>query len=190
MRLRTQHESHVEVVATIYHFDIDVADHDRNVFESLALKVARHPSESEDYMWTRVLAYALEYTEGIEFSRGGISEPEDPPIAIRDLTGAYRSWIEIGTPDADRLHKASKASPRVAVYLHKDPQPWLNRLDGSRIHRAGAIEIHAMDRALLDRLAAHLERRIAFSLSVSDRELHLSLQSASVSGRMTRLTLS
>ena len=67
--------------------------------------MARHPSESEEYLWTRVLAYALEFTDGIGFSRGGISDPDEPPLAVRDLTGAYRSWIEIGAPDADRLHK-------------------------------------------------------------------------------------
>src|SRR5213075_119026 len=94
--------------ATIYTIEIDLNDSDRGVYESLALRVARHPSESEEYLWTRVLAYALEYEEGIEFSSGGISNPEDPPIAVRDLTGAYRTWIEIGTPDADRLHKAAK----------------------------------------------------------------------------------
>ena len=56
--------------ATIYNFDIDLADGDRGVWESLALRVARHPSESEEYLLTRVLAYALEFAEGIEFSAG------------------------------------------------------------------------------------------------------------------------
>src|SRR4051812_18653402 len=101
--------------ATIYNVEIDLADHDRGVFESLAIRAARHPSESEEYFVTRLLAYAIEYTEGIEFSRGGVSGPEDPPIAVRDLTGAYKAWIEIGNPEAARLHKASKAAPRVAV---------------------------------------------------------------------------
>src|SRR3954465_10384218 len=117
------------LTATIYTFDIDLADADRGVYESLALRVARHPSEAEEYLLTRVLAYAMEFADGIEFSRG-LSDPDEPAIAIRDLTGAIRAWIEIGTPDAARLHKASKASPRVAIYTHKDPAQLVGRLSG------------------------------------------------------------
>ena len=174
------------LTATIYQFDIDLADHDRGVHESLAVRVARHPSESEEYLWTRVLAYALEYGEGIEFSRGGISEPDDPAIAIRDFTGAIRSWIEVGAPDAARLHKASKAAPRVAVYVHKDPAQFLGRLSADRIHRADAIEVYAFDRGFLGQLALHLDRRTAFSLSVSDRELYVSIADQQITGHVTR----
>src|SRR5688572_18431649 len=106
--------------ATIYNFDVELADTDRNVYDSLALRVARHPSESEEYLVARLLTYLLEYAEGIEFSRG-VSDPDEPAIAVRDLTGAIKAWIDIGTPDAARLHKASKAAARVAVYTHKDP---------------------------------------------------------------------
>src|SRR5215813_39610 len=128
------------LTATIYKVDIDLADHDRHVYESLAIQAARHPSESEEYLVARVLAYALEYREGIEFSRGGVSGPEEPAILVRDLTGRIGTWIEIGTPDAARLHKASKAADRVVVYVHKDPRQFLNQLAGEKIHRADALE--------------------------------------------------
>src|SRR6202140_4427852 len=105
------------LTATIYNFDIELADSDRQVYESLSLRVARHPSESEEHLVARLLTYLLELTEGIEFSRG-ISDPDEPTIAVRDLTGAIRTWIDIGTPDAARLHKASKTADRVAVYTH------------------------------------------------------------------------
>src|SRR5687767_174195 len=98
--------------ATIYNFDVELADNDRQVYESVALRVARHPSESEEYLVARLLAYLLEFTEGIEFSRG-VSDPDEPTIVVRDLTGALKTWIDIGTPDAARLHKASKAADRV-----------------------------------------------------------------------------
>src|SRR5689334_9326308 len=106
--------------STIYNFDVQLSDVDRGVYETLSLRVARHPSETEDYLITRVLAYCLEYTEGIAFSKG-LADPDEPSIVIRDLTGALQVWIEIGAPDAERLHKASKASPRVVLYTHKDP---------------------------------------------------------------------
>jgi uncharacterized protein YaeQ len=175
----------VALTATIYSFDIDLADADRGVYESLALRVARHPSESTEYLLTRVLAYALEFGEGIEFSRG-LSSPDEPAISIRDRTGALRSWIEIGSPDAARLHKASKASPRVAVYMHKDPGQFLGRLAGERIHRAEAVELWEMDRRLLAALAARLDRRMAFALSVTDRELSLSVASDTLTGAVVR----
>lgn len=174
------------LTATIYNFDIDLADQDRDVYDTLALRVARHPSESEEYLWTRVLAYALEFVEGIEFSRGGLSDPDEPAIAIRDLTGSIRSWIEVGAPDAARLHKASKAAPRVAVYAHKDPTQLLSRLSAERIHRAEAIELYSFQRGFIGGLAPYLNRRVAFGLSVSEREIYLSIGSDTLTGCITR----
>lgn len=173
------------LTSTIYNFTVDLADQDRGVYESLALRVARHPSEAEEYLVTRVLAYALEFTAGIEFSRG-LSDPDEPTIAARDLTGALRLWVEIGNPDAARLHKAAKAAARVAVYTHKDPQQLLNRLRGERIHRAGEIAIYSLDRALVGALAERLDRRMAFSLSVSDGELLVSTDTENLSGSVVR----
>jgi uncharacterized protein YaeQ len=172
--------------ATIYNFDVELSDTDRHVYESLALRVARHPSESEEYLVARLLAYLLEYAEGIEFSRG-VSDPDEPTIAIRDLTGSITTWIDIGTPDAARLHKASKAASRVAVYTHKDPAQFLKQLAGERIHNAGALELYAFDRPLVTGLVDRLERRVAFSLSVTDRELYLSIGSDNLTGVVTRL---
>ena len=174
------------LTATIYNFDIDLADADRHVYESLALRVARHPSESEEYLVTRVVAYALEVTEGIAFSDGGLSDPDEPAIAVRDLTGAIRSWIEIGSPDAARLHRASKAAPRVAVYTHKDVERLTANLAGERIHRREALELYAVDRALVAALAARLDRRMAFTLSVSGGELFVSIGTETLTGVVTR----
>jgi uncharacterized protein YaeQ len=171
------------IAATIYTFDIDLANADRQVYETLALRVARHPSESEEYLVARVLAYAMEYTEGIAFSRG-VSDPDEPAIVVRDLTGAIRSWIEIGSPDAARLHRAAKAAPRVAVYTHKDAALLLRNLSGERIHRAADLELYAIDRALIRDLAARLERRMSFSLALADRELYVSIGADTLTGRV------
>jgi uncharacterized protein YaeQ len=179
---------HMALTATIHQFDIDLADADRRVYESLALRVARHPSESAEYLLTRVLAYALEYADGIEFSRG-LSDPEEPAIAVRDPTGAVRAWIEVGAPDAARLHKAAKASPRVAVYMHKDPGQYLARLNGTRIHRSDQLELWAVDRAVLSVLVAQLDRRVTFSLAVTERELFVAIGSTTITGPLTRHVL-
>jgi len=172
----------VALTATIYKFDIDLADSDRGVYESIAVQAARHPSEPEERLVARVLAYALEFAEGIAFSPGGVSEPEDPAIAVRDLTGAIRVWIDIGSPDAARLHKASKAAPRVAVYTHKDPARLIANLAGERIHRASSIEIYALAPSLVDALVSRLDRRMAFTMSVADREIFVSLGTETLTG--------
>jgi uncharacterized protein YaeQ len=175
----------VALGATIYTFDVDLADAGRAVFESLALRVARHPSETEEYLVARVLAYALEFTEGIEFSRG-LSEPDEPAIVVRDLTGAIRSWIDIGAPEAARLHKASKTVPRVAVYTHKDVARVIRRLAGQRIHRVESLELYSIDPDLVGELAARLERRMAWSLSVTDRDLYLTVGGHTLTGALAR----
>jgi uncharacterized protein YaeQ len=173
------------LTATIYKFEIDLADADRDVYETLSLQVARHPSESEAHLVARVLAYALEYAEGIAFSRG-LSEPDEPAIAVRDLTGVIRVWIEVGMPDAARLHRACKAAPRVAVYTHKDPAQLVTRLTGERIHRPEALELYAIDRSLIAAFVARLDRRMGFAMSVADRELYLSIGTETLSGKVVR----
>src|SRR5207237_2822617 len=107
---------------TIYVFDMELANSDSSVYESLRVSIARHPSETPEHMLTRVLAYCLEYTEGIALSNG-LSEPDEPAIAVRDLTGVLKAWIDVGAPDAMRLHRASKAAPGVADSAHPDARP-------------------------------------------------------------------
>lgn len=173
------------LTATIYNFDVDLVDADRSVYEALALRIARHPSESEEYLVTRLLAYCLEYAEGIAFSNG-LSDPDEPAISIRDLTGAIRVWIEIGSPDAARLHKAGKAAGRVVVYTHRDPGQWLRQLESAKIHRAADIEIYGFERSLISALAARLERRMAMTVSIAERHLLIATHRGTVEGGATR----
>jgi uncharacterized protein YaeQ len=177
------------LTATIYNFDIDLADSDRQVYETLALRVAQHPSESDEHLVARLLAYLIEYVDGIEFSRG-VSSADEPAIAVRDLTGALRVWIDIGSPDAARLHKASKVASRVAVYTHKNPEQLVKQLSGARIHKADALELYAIDRALVAALVARLQRRLELSVSINERELYISIGDEQLTGRISALTLS
>ena len=178
----------VALTATIYHFEIQLADVDRGVYEPLAFRVACQPSETEEYLMSRVLAYCLEYAEGIGFSKG-IAEPDVPALFVRDLTGALTVWIDVGAPDAARLHKASKASPRVALYTHREPRHVLQALTGERIHRAAELELHAIDRALIDGLVARLERRNSWELSVTERHVYVAVGGETVDGDVTRFVV-
>lgn len=174
------------LTATIYQFDVQLADVDRGVYETLAFRVACQPSETEEYLVSRVLAYCLEYADGIAFSRG-IAEADTPALAVRDLTGALRVWIDVGAPDAGRLHKASKASPRVAVYTHREPRHLLQALAGERIHRADVLELYAIDRALTDGLVQRLDRRNDWALSVTDRHLYVTIGDETIEGDVQRI---
>jgi len=160
--------------ATIYILTIDLADMDRGVYEALELRVARHPSETSEYMLVRILAYCLEYQEGIALTEG-VSSGDEPAILVRDLTGRLTAWIEVGMPDAARLHRGSKAAGRVAVYTHRDVRQLLGQLAGERIHRGSEIPIRAFDRTVLDEVAALIERRTSMAVSISSGELLISI---------------
>lgn len=177
------------LTATVYTFQIQLSDMDRGVYEALAFKAAQHPSESDEYLVARVLAYCLEYREGIAFGRG-LAEPDEPAISVTDMAGTRQVWIEIGSPDAARLHRASKASPRVAVYTHKDPGTLIRKLDGERIHRKNSIVVVALDRELIAALAARLDRRMTLTVMVSDAHLYVTHESITIDGALSRIPLS
>lgn len=162
------------LTATIYNLDVDLADIDRGVYETFTLRVARQPSETAEYMLTRVLAYCLEYTEGIALTEG-VAAGEDPAVVVRDLTGRATGWIEVGMPDAARVHKGSKLAGRAVVYTHRDPRQLLAQWAGTRIHNVTEIAIFAFDRARVEEIAARLERRSRLSLSITERELYVEL---------------
>lgn len=172
------------LTATIYNFDVDLADADRHRYETLALRMARHPSESEEHLVARLLAYCLEYADGIVFSNG-LSDPDEPAVSVRDLTGGLRVWVDIGSPDASRLHRASKSADRVVVYTHKDPTQWLRQLSGERIHRASEIEIVSFDRTFVASLVERLARRTSLTVSVADRHVLVALDGIVLEGALT-----
>jgi uncharacterized protein YaeQ len=164
--------------ATIHTFAIELSDADRNVYRSLELRVARHPSETAPFMLARTLAYCLEYQDGIALT-DGVAAVDEPAVLVRDLTGRITAWIEVGAPTPERLHRGSKAAPRCAVYAHRDPAPWLAQLAGEKIHRAAEIPVHSFDRAFMDEASAALGRRATLSLSVTGRHIYLDVDGRS-----------
>ena len=158
----------------MYQFSIDLSDMDRGVYETLELRVARHPSETAEYMIVRVLAYCLEYEEGITMTEG-VSSGDEPALLVRDLTEKVTAWIEVGMPDATRLHRGSKHAGRVAVYTHRDARQLLAQLAGQKIHRASGIRIRAFDRGVIEAIANAIARRTSLSLSVAHGEAYVSI---------------
>ncbi len=161
--------------AAIHRFEISLADGDRGVYADLDLRVARHPSESGVFLAARILAYNLEYADGIQFSKGGVSDVDEPALSIFDLRGDRQAWIEVGAPSAARLHRASKATPRVALYTDRRIDILRTSVAGERIHRSEHLLVTAFARDFLRGIEGTLERNNRWSVSIADGHLYLTL---------------
>jgi len=177
------------LTATMYHFQITLSDVDRGVYEELDLRLARHPSETMRYLVTRALAYCLSYEEGIAFSKGGLSSAEEAPLSVRDRTGALLAFIDIGQPSAERLHKASKSAPRVAVFTHVEPALLQREASSRAIHRVEQIEVWRFDPEFLDRLAEKLGKNEKFELVRTDGQLYVTRAGETLNGSLVRASL-
>lgn len=174
------------LTATMRRFTIALADSDRGVYDELDLRVAQHPSESDRYLVARVIARALEHAEGVDFTRG-LAADDEPALWQRDLRNDLQAWIEVGTPATDRLHRAAKASPRVAVYGWKGVEALAEAIIEARVHRGDQIALHAIDPAFLDAVAATLDRNNRWDLSVAGGQLYLATAAGQLETAIARV---
>ena len=171
--------------ATVYHLVLTLSDVDRGVYETLDLRLARHPSESARYFWLRTLAYCLCYEDGIAFSKGGLSDSDEPPISIFDPTGIRLAWIDVGSPSAERLHRAAKAARRVALFSASEWSLLEREAASRRIHEVESIEVQLLEPAFLDALEPHLQKHLTLELVRSAGTLYVTLPSALVQGSIS-----
>jgi uncharacterized protein YaeQ len=174
--------------ATVYHLQIELSDIDRGVYESLDLRVARHPSETMRYLLARVIGYCLCYEPGIAFSKG-LSATDEPAVWARDLQGSLRLWLEVGTPSPERLHKASKASPRVVVFTQGDASSLQKAARAKAIYKAESIELYPLDLAFLDALDAATDRNARWTLVHTEGTLYVTSGDVSLEMPLGRQTL-
>jgi uncharacterized protein YaeQ len=172
--------------ATMRRVHIALADSDRGVYEELDWRVAQHPSESDRYFVARVLARALEHGEGLEFSKGGVSDDSEPALVQRDLRGDLVAWIEIGSPAPDRLHKASKAAPRVVVYTWKNADQLVEAIRERGVHRAEDLELNVLAAEWLDAIAVTLDRSNTWELSIAGGQIYLTINGALFEGSVEK----
>jgi len=177
------------ITATMHHVEVALSDVDRGVYEAIDLRVAQHPSESMRYMVTRTLAYCLSYEEGIAFSKGGLSSTDEAPIAIKDPTGILLAWIDIGAPSAERLHKASKAARRVAVFTHAEMHQLRKEARAKAIHKVEAIEVWRFEPRFLDAIEAKMERNTKLELTRNDGQLYVAIGGATVEATLAPQSL-
>lgn len=173
--------------STLYRINMDLSDVDRGVYEALDLRVACHPSESEERLVTRVLAYGLLYEEGLEFGKG--LSTDEPGLWKRDLTGQIEHWIDIGTPSADRVHLASKKAGKVSIVCHHSEEALKREVSRRKVHRAEQVQVLLLEPALIKSLAEVLDRTSQWSLVRTDGDLNISVGEHNFTGTLRNISL-
>jgi uncharacterized protein YaeQ len=175
--------------ATVYQAQIALSDVERGVYETLDLRLARHPSETLRYMLTRMIAYCLCYEEGIAFSKGGLSSTDEPPISVMDPTGRRIHWIDVGSPSAERLHKASKASERVSLFTSNDLAQLKREAENRSIFRADKIAIWQLEPGFLDAVEGKIDRKTKLELVRNEGRLYLTVGTVVAEGEISAVRL-
>lgn len=157
----------------LYHFEVALSDVDRGIYQTLDFRLSQHPSENALYLLTRALAYPLSYQENLEFSPGGLADPDSPALLAKSAMGTLELCIEIGNPSAKRLHKASKAANQVVVYTYKNPDLIVKEVARETVHRAEQIQIFAFEQKFLESLEPHLKKNNRWSLLHQEGHLDL-----------------
>jgi uncharacterized protein YaeQ len=158
--------------ATIHKVRLQLADMDRNIYGDHELTIARHPSETDERMLMRVLAFALNVPAddahgALELAKS-LWDTDEPDLWQRDLTGDIVHWIEVGQPDDRRLSKAASRARKVTVYSYATSTPiWWQGLQGKLV-RAPKVAIWAVDPEQSQALAALVERSMGWQVTVQD----------------------
>lgn len=158
--------------ATIHKAQLNIADMDRQVYGEHQLTIARHPSETDERMLVRVLAFALhvpadDHRGALELAKS-LWEPDEPDLWQRDLTGAVVHWIELGQPDERRLAKAASRAEEVTVYSYASSTPvWWAGLQGKLV-RAPKVAVWQIEAEQSQALAALVERTLQWQVTVQD----------------------
>ncbi len=175
--------------STLHHLDLQLAHVDRGVERTLALKVARHPSETMERLWLRVLALAWQWEEGIAFGPG-LCEPDAPDVLAARLDGTPSLRVRVGRPEPERIAKdvAQGGGARVAV-LFESPrrlEAFVEEARARGLDRVGQAELAAVDPALLAALAAREDRRVKVSITLVADHLYVDVAGETLDGPLTR----
>jgi len=157
--------------ATIFKVDLEIADMDRGYYGSHALTIARHPSETNERMMIRVLAFALCADERLQFG-GGVSTAEEPDLWRKSLTGDIEQWVELGQPDPRRIHKACGRADSVRVYLYggtKAATWWEQERRG--LERHGNLRVTQLAAEQTAQLGELAERGVSLQCNIQDGEV-------------------
>lgn len=173
--------------STVFKAELGIADLDRHYYQDHALVLARHPSETDERMMVRLLAFALNASETLEFGRG-ISSEDEPALWQRDLTGAVQHWLEVGQPDERLLRRACGRADRVTVYAYgRGLEQWWQQ-NASAFARLDKLTVWKLDAADCQALAALAERGMRLQCTIQDGQLMLAADADTLSIEPQRLS--
>lgn len=178
--------------ATIFKTDLHIADMDRSYYAEHALTVARHPSETDERMLVRVLAFALHAREALVFGKG-LSADDEPDLWQKDMTGAIELWIDVGLPDEKRIRKACGRAAQVVVlsYGGRVADLWWEQ-NGSalkRLDKLTVINLPVADSAALVGLLQDGQRNLQLQCLIQDGQIWLSNENERIEIDLQRLKM-
>ena len=160
--------------STVYKATIQLSDVDRGIYETLPVTVAQHPSETEDRLVARLLAYALFFEPELTFTKG-VCAADEPDIWVKGPDGRVRLWIEVGLPESDRIIKASRHAERVALLaVGKALSSW-NQHHLPRLERITNLTVVSIEQAFITTLSLQLKRSINWSITITEGALYLTV---------------
>ena len=159
--------------ATIFKADLQIADMDRNYYHEHALTIARHPSETDERMMVRVLAYALHASEALSFGKG-LSADDEPDLWQKDLTGAIEFWIDVGQPDEKRIRRACGRARQVCVYSYggNGAAIWWDQT-GGKLDRTRNLSVMSLPATAGQALAQLARRNMQLNCTIQDGQIWL-----------------
>ena len=160
--------------ATIHKADLHVADSDRHYYGSHSLTIAKHPSETEERMMVRIIAFALQAQEDLVFTKG-LSDTDEPDLWVKDLTDAIKLWIEVGQPDERRILKACGRSDQVIVYCYggHTSKIWWDSI-ATKLTRARNLQVISIPAEQAKDLNKLVERSMVLHVNIQDGEAYVS----------------
>ena len=173
--------------STIYRVGIQLSDIDRGLYESLQVTVARHPSETEERLLARILAYALYYEPELTFTKG-VGAGDEPDLWSKGPDGRVRCWIEVGLPDAERLAKASRHSERVVLCAFGSALPVWEKQQLPKLAGISNLTVISLELAFLGSLKERLQRNISWSLTVTEGSIYLTIDGETLESDVNHLT--
>ncbi len=157
--------------ATIFKAAVQVSDTDRHYYASHALTLARHPSETDERMMMRLLAFALHAHEALQFGKG-LSTDDEPDLWHKDLTGAIALWIDVGQPDEKRLRKACGRAGQVVVYSYggSGAAIWREQI-AATVERSRNLTVRSVAPAASQAMARLAQRSMDLTYTVQDGQV-------------------
>ena len=175
------------IKSTIFKAELQIADMDRNYYHDHALTIAQHPSETDERMMVRVLAFALHADEALSFGKG-LSADDEPDLWQKDLTGAIQLWIDVGLPDEKLIRKACGRARQVVVYTYggRGAEIWWNQ-NSSKLERLNNLTVINLPETTSQALAKLVQRTMQLQTTIQDGEIWISDNNARIQVELATL---